>query len=145
MRSTIKHNRQTSPTIPSYLEVKQWDPRSSLLFMMFVNNIVASINTNINGIFSVDEMKLHLILFTDDQVLFEKSPTSLQSMLNEKETYCPVWDLKINVSKTKVLIFEKSSRHTHYYFYLQNETLEIVTSFKYQGVYFFKNGNWHRT
>ena len=34
---------------------------------------------------------------------------------------------------------------TNYDFYLYNEKLETVTSFKYLGVYFFKNGNWHRS
>lgn len=30
-------------------------------------------------------------------------------------------------------------------FYLYHEKLEVVKSFKYLGVYFFKNGNWSRT
>ena len=42
------------------------------------------------------------------------------------------------------MIFEKG-RHTSYDFYLNNIKLEDVTTFKYLGVYFFKNGNWHRT
>ena len=96
--------------------------------MMFVNDIIASINTNIHGIVSVDEMKLFLILFADDQVLFATSPTSLQLILNDIETYYTSWDLKINVAKTKVLTFEQSVRHTHYNFYLNNETLEVVTN-----------------
>ena len=40
--------------------------------------------------------------------------------------------------------FEKG-RHTRYDFYLNNTKLEIVSSFKYLGVYFYKNGNWYRT
>ena len=40
---------------------------------------------------------------------------------------------------------KKPSRHTHHDFYLYNEKIEVVTSFKYLGVYFFKNGNWFRT
>lgn len=56
--------------------------------MMFVNDIIANINSNIDGIFSVGEFELFLILYADDQVLFVTSPTSLQSMLNDIETYC---------------------------------------------------------
>ena len=145
VRSIIKHNHQLSNTITSNLGVKQGDPSSSLLFMMFVNDIVTSINTDLDGIFSIGELKLFIILFADDQVLFSTSPTTLQTMLNDIETYCNVCGLKINVAKSKVLIFEKSIEPTLYDFYLYNEKLEIVTSFKYLGVYFFKNGNWHRT
>ena len=65
-------------------------------------------------------------------------------MLTDIENYCNTWGLKINTSKTKIMIFEKG-RHTSYDFYLNNVKLEIVSTFKYLGVYFFKNGNWNRT
>ena len=42
------------------------------------------------------------------------------------------------------MIFEKG-RHTYFDFYLNNVKLDLVNSFKYLGVHFFKNGNWHRT
>ena len=42
------------------------------------------------------------------------------------------------------MIFEKG-RHSHFDFYLNNTKLELVTSFKYLGIHFFKNGNWYRT
>ena len=42
------------------------------------------------------------------------------------------------------MIFEKG-RNTTYNFYLNNTKLEIVSSFKYLGIHFFKNGNWFRT
>ena len=145
VRSVIKHNSKLSNSIHSHLGVKQGDPSSSLLFMMFINDIVTSVRTDIEGLFSIDELKLFLILYADDQILFATSPTSLQSMLNDIEIYCNTWNLKINIAKTKVLIFEKSNRHTNYDFYLYNEKLEVVKSFKYLGVYFFKNGNWSRT
>ena len=145
VRSVIKHNGKLSNSIHSHLGVKQGDPSSSLLFMMFVNDIVKSVKTDLDGLFSTDELKLFLILYADDQVLFASSPTSLQSRLNDIENYCNTWGLKINIAKTKVLIFEKSNIHTNYDFYLYNEKLEVVKSFKYLGVYFFKNGDWSRT
>ena len=42
------------------------------------------------------------------------------------------------------MIFEKG-RHTNFDFYINNTKLETVTSFKYLGIHFFKNGSWHRT
>lgn len=41
------------------------------------------------------------------------------------------------------MIFEKS-RPTKYDFYLKHIKLELVSSFKYLGIHFFKNGNWYR-
>ena len=93
---------------------------------------------------SVEVIKLFLLLYADDQVIFAKSPETLHAMLLDIEYYCNAWGLKINTAKTKTMIFEKG-RHTSYDFYLNNTNLEVVTSFKYLGVYFFINGNWHRT
>ena len=66
-------------------------------------------------------------------------------MLNDVETYCNAWGFKINVENTKALIFEKGGRHTNYNFFLYGEKFEIVTSFKYLGIHFFKNGGWYRS
>jgi len=112
---------------------------------MFVNDIVENINSNLEGIITINDIKFFLLSYAHDQVLFSTSPTSLQSMLKDIENYCIASQLKINTSKTKVMIFEKSNRHTNYNFYLYGELLEIVTSFKYLGITLFKNGNWYRT
>jgi len=109
--------------------VKQGGASSALLFMMFVNDVTEHINTNLEGIFTLNEMKLFVILYADDQVLFSTSPDSLQSMLADIEAYCGRWGLKMNTNKTEVLIFEKGSRYTDRSFYLYNSKLEIVTQF----------------
>ena len=145
VKSAVKHQGNISNNIHSQLGVKQGDPSSSLLFMMFVNDILTTINTELEGIFTINEVKLFLLAYADDQVLFSTSTTSLQSMLNDIEHYCNAWGLKININKTKVIIFENSKIYSHHNFYLYNEKLEVVSSFKYLGVYFFKNGNWSRT
>ena len=84
------------------------------------------------------------ILYADDQVLFTTTPESLQHLLNDVQNYCDTFSLKININKTKVMIFEKG-RPTTYDFFLYDKKLEVVSSFKYLGIYFFKNGDWHRT
>ena len=144
VKFTVKYNGNISNNINSQLGVKQGDPSSSLLFMMFVNDILANINSDLEGSFTTDEVKLFLLAYADDQVLFSTSPTTLQSMLNDIELYCNAWGLKININKTKILIFEKGGRYSIYNFYLYNEQLEVVSSFKYLGVYVFKNGKWSR-
>ena len=145
VKSAVKHQGSISNNIHSQLGVKQGDPSSSLLFIMFVNDILTTINTELEGIITINEVKLFLLAYADDQVLFSTSATSLQSMLNDIEHYCNAWGLKININKTKVILFENSKIYSHHNFYLYNEKLEVVSSFKYLGVYFFKNGNWSRT
>ena len=126
VKSAVKYKGNISNSINSRLGVKQGDPSSSLLFMMFVNDILTDINSDLEGIFTVDEVKLFLLAYADDQFLFSTSPTTLQSVLNDIELYCNVWGLKININKTKILIFEKCGIYSNYNFYLCNEQLEVV-------------------
>ena len=144
VKSCIRYHSCRSRFLNSHVGLKQWDPSSPLLFMMFINDIVQNINDDFNEIFSFQELRLFILLYADDAVLFAKSPKVLQSFLHDLEIYCLTWGLKINTSKTKAMIFEKG-RHTYYDFYLNNVKLELVTSFKYLGIHFFKNGYWYRT
>ena len=59
--------------------------------MLFVNDIIGNINADLGNIFTLNEMKLFLILYADDQVVFAKSPETLQSLLFDIETYCNIW------------------------------------------------------
>lgn len=111
--------------------------------MLFVNDITENINTDLEGIFTINEIKIFLLLFADDQVLFAKSPETLQQMLTDVENYCQAWGLKINTSKTKAMIFE-NGRST-FNFYIYGTAIEVVESFKYLGLTFYKNGNFLRS
>ena len=101
-------------------------------------------NADLDNVFKTDEIVLFMIKYADDAVVFAKSKESLQLSLNDIELYCGTWVLKINTKKTKVMIFE-SGRHTSCGLFLNNVKLEVVDSFKYLGVHFFKHGNWFRT
>ena len=144
VKSCVRYKLSYSEFFSSSIGLKQGDPSSPLLFMLFVNDIVDNINSDIENNFTHNELKLFLVMYVDDQVVFARSPETLQQMLKDIETYCQIWGLKINTSKTKVMIFEKG-RHTHYDFYICNTLIDIVDSFKYLGMTLFKNGNWFRS
>ena len=140
----VKYNNTFSQFFDSYVGLKQGDPSSPLLFMLFVNDMLQHINSNLDGIFSLNEIKLFLILFADDQVVFAKSPQSLQSLLKDIENYCNELGIHINTSKTKAIIFEKE-RHTYHEFFIYDTKIDLVDCFKYLGITLFKNGNWYRS
>ena len=140
----VKYNNTFSQFFDSHIGLKQGDPSSPILFMLFVNDMLQQINSNLDGIFTLDEIKIFLILFADDQVAFAKSPQSLQLILNDIENYCTELGIHINTSKTKAMIFEKG-RRTYYDFFIYNTKLELVDNFKYLGITLFKNGNWYRS
>ena len=65
----IKYKNSFSHFFDSQIGLKQGDPSSPILFMLFVNDMIDSINSNINDIFTIDDIKLFKILFADDQVV----------------------------------------------------------------------------
>jgi len=144
VRSYIRYGSEKSEYIASHIGVKQGDPASSILCLFFLNDILDNINSNLEGIMKIDDLKIFLLLFADDAVVFSNDASSLQSILNDIEKYCITWGLRLNTNKTKIMIFE-NGRHTQHDFFIYNSRIEIVESFKYLGVHLFKNGNWNRT
>ena len=145
VKSCVRYKSSYSSFFSSTIGLKQGDPSSPLLFMLFVNDIIDNINADLNNIFTINELKLFLILYADDQVVFATSPETLQSLLRDIEDYCNAFGLRINTNKTKAMIFENGRYFSYHDFYIYGQKLEIVESFKYLGITFFKNGNWFRT
>ena len=115
VKNCVRYNGGFSEYINSHIGIKQGDPSSPMLFMMFINDIIQCVNDDLEGVFTVQDIRLFLLLYADDQVIFAKSPEALQAMLLDIEHYCNAWGLKINTAKTKTMIFEKG-RHTSYDF-----------------------------
>ena len=69
---------------------------------------------------------------------------SLNHPKNYMNLYCNDWNLKINVSKTKVVFFSKGKIRTHPHFYLGDKLLKICSDYLYLGVKFNSNGKKFR-
>jgi hypothetical protein len=61
-------------------------------------------------------IKLFLILYADDTVLMSETPQGLQKTLTAFENYCNNWKLKVNTSKTKVVVFSKRRFRSNFIF-----------------------------
>ena len=59
-------------------------------------------------VLTLHDSETKLLLYADVLVLL--SPTELQQNLDLLEQYCQTWALAVNLSKTKIMIFEKRSR-----------------------------------
>ena len=122
VKCCVKYNNLRSDWFESGTGLKQGCPSSSLLFLFFVNDVTSNINTNLEGIFKINDIKIFLLMFADDAALCSHNPNSLQLMLNDLQEYCNTWGLTININKTKAMIFEKG-RHTTKQFYLNNSEI----------------------
>ena len=46
-------------------------------------------------------------LFANDMALLDDTPGDLQNSLDKLQEYCLKWGLKVNVLKTKIVVFRK--------------------------------------
>ena len=81
-------------------------------------------------------LKLCILLYADDIVLFGNSATELQNSIHILEEYCQKWKLKVNVTKTKVVIFRKGGRLPNgLRFITKGLKLKLSLNFRILGLY----------
>ena len=78
--------------------------------------------------------KISSLLYADDLVLFSSTPEGLQNKLDHLHKYCKEWCLKVNINKSKVIVFNKTGRVINHNFKIDPENLECVNKYKYLGV-----------
>ena len=87
--------------------------------------------------------KLFLLLYADDIGIFSKNAEELQAGLDLLVNYCNRWKLKVNVDKTKIMVFRNGGvLPRKLMFYYNGQQLEIVNKFRYLGVVFTPGGSF---
>ena len=120
--------------------LKQGEPLSPLLFILFINDIVHVIDNENLDENDLSFLSIYLLLFADDIVLFTTNPATLQAQINNLCRYSNEWGLKINISKTKFCVFRSVNEPIYAGITINGETIEQVDNFIYLGVNFHYNG-----
>ena len=153
IKSCVCVNNEYSDYFVSYSGVRQGENLSPLLFAMFVNDLEECIWQKGISPIELSEadlgcyIKLSVIMYADDTVLISDSSEGLQNGLDALYDYCQDWKLKVNESKTKVMIFCKrvTKDMKLLQFTLNKTKVDIVKSYKYLGVLFTPNGRFKET
>ena len=143
VKSRVKYCNNLGNEFMCSLGVRQGECLSPLLFSLFLNDIEDEfLKSGMEGL-NINMFKMFLLLYADDIIIFSNTAEEMQNSLNLLSNYCERWKLKVNVMKTKVMVFRKGGilpkRLTFYY---NGETLEIVSRFKYLGVVFTCGGSF---
>ena len=96
--------------------LREGENLSPLLFSMYVNDLQQYLQTNecagvsvlcndVNDNNMTYYLKMLLLMYADDTVLFATSRKDLQTSLNAYSQYCKKWKLNINIHKTKIICF----------------------------------------
>ena len=107
VKSIVKINNVVSEGFESNLGVRQGECLSPSLFVMYLNDLEeVYIQKGCNGI-DIGLIKLFLLLYADDIILFAASAVELRMSLDILHAYSNRWKLKVNTDKTKKLVFRK--------------------------------------
>ena len=113
IKSRVLYNGEMSEYFPCNIRVRQGGKLYPFLFSIYLNdpqqfleerNVcgLVCISDEIEGEFDI-YLKLFMLLYADDTVLFSDSASDLQ--LNSFCEYCNIWKLKVNSSISKIMIF----------------------------------------
>ena len=122
--------------------VKQGEPLSPLLFLFFINDMQQHLDSDDVDSVTIDEIRIFMLLFADDTVLFSYTANGLQILLNNLYSYCTTWGISVNTEKTCVMVCKKGNRLENVELYYDAKTLNVVDKFTYLGVTLSRNGTF---
>lgn len=80
-------------------------------------------------------------MYADDLVLLSTSDKGLQVVLDKLSSFCFKWNLKVDISKTKVIIFNKAGKTLKgYKFKYEDSNVDTVNEYKYLDIIFKASG-----
>ena len=112
IKSCVKHDGDLSDFFRSEIGVRQGENLSPILFSIYLNDLQdhllndSAIGVELND--TIDEthwLKLLILLYADDTIIISDNATDFQNCFNSFQQYCVNWKLKVNSSKTKVIVF----------------------------------------
>lgn len=148
IKSCVSVNNEFSQFFKINCGVRQGENLSPILFSIYLNDLASYLQTGNDGIkienpsLEFDTyLQLFVLLYADDTIIVSDNPKSFQNLLNKFNTYCNLWKLKINMSKTKVMIFG-TNKPNSYKFTINDITIENVKEYKYFGTVFTSTGSF---
>ena len=108
-----------------------------LLFLIFINDIVSDIETNIR--LFADDTSLYIIVETP-----QSAARKLNNDLSKIKAWASKWLVSFNPSKSEsLLISRKRSNINHPDLCMDNNVIQEVNSHKHLGLTFSNDGTWH--
>ena len=117
--------------------VPQGSVLGPLLFLIYINDIVNDIGSNIR--LFADDTSLYIVVTDPDT-----SAELLTSDLVKIEDWAEKWLVTFQPPKTNSLVISrKVNKPAHHPLFLQNQQIKEVDSHKHLGLYFSNDGTWH--
>ena len=129
-QSAVRVGQELGEWFKTSVGTRQGDPLSPTTFITYLERVMDGIQNNDTGI-SVHGYRLNNLRFADDIDLIEERRPTLQANINNLHTAGVAAGLKINIGKTKTLVF--GSEMIEERMKVGDKEIENVTEFEYLG------------
>ena len=137
----LKLNNGITRSFRTTRGVRQGCILSPYAFKIFLNDLPEIFDLICDPV-KLGNERISCLLYADDLVLLSESKQGLQKCLDKLHDYAQKWDLKINLSKTKIMIFQKGGRKTTSEFFIGNQKLDYSNKYKYLGTIISDSGSF---
>ena len=134
VRCSVRINGKLTEWFDVRCGLKQGCSLSSILFNLYINDLILKINSLDIGI-EVNGEKVGILAYADDVVLLTENENELQVLMNKQNIWHEHNKLKVNISKCKVIHFRAQSKpRTIVEFRCGQNMLETVNKYVYLGL-----------
>jgi Reverse transcriptase (RNA-dependent DNA polymerase) len=142
---SIKFPEGISEEFPCNMGVRQGCPLSPFLFGVYIEMLDEQLRDQLPMVGPVlgggtaHALRVPLLLYADDLCLIGCSHAELQSLLDQLSLFSDSVDMKVNMSKTKVVVFKHGRKAAHIVnpWVYQGAVVEVCDSYKYLGLCFY--------
>ena len=146
MYEKLKSSVQVECGFTSYFDCKtgtrQGCMLSPFIFSIYLNELINSLNKT-RIYLSETYPCVNILLYADDIDICADTVGNLQSQIECLDVFCKNWDMKVNLSKSKVMVFRNGGivRLNEKCFF-QGKQIETVSYYKYLGLLISTRMNW---
>ena len=107
LRSCVKTREGLTGFFPCEIGTRQGCMLSPFLFTIYLNELILELrNEGESGIFINENIGyIQTLVYADDLVCVADTVGNLQKQINIIQNYCKNWGMKVNLDKTKIVVF----------------------------------------
>lgn len=139
----VKLGGQRSESFTTTQGVKQGDPLSPLLFGLFIemlHELLSGVCASVGMDCGIGKLVRDL-LFADDAALVATTAEGLQRLLDTCDAFCTVFGMKVNVSKTEIVVFGQRAEDVQHVWRYKGQQVHVADSFVYLGYPMYSTGH----
>ena len=139
IRGTVKMDGILGSLFDITIGLRQGCNLSPQLFNLYIDDLAKLLDRISNDPVTLNGINIPCLLYADDMLLLSTTKSGLQKSLTALEIYCDKWQLVVNTTKTKIMVFNNTSKPEFHY---KGENLEVVEEYTYLGLLIHKSGNF---